>query len=426
MPHEDTIDASNPQERDMIDKQAENRKKAVAIFMVIVALSGLALGLTDAVFSNYFREAFSVYALERGLIEFPRELPGVITVFMVSIFAFMGNRKLAIIAHGLLIIGIFVMGFASPTFNVMLIFLFITSLGMHMFMPLYDSMAMSLAKGEGFGAAMGRFNGLRTAFGMIAAILIFVGFRTEFFSFTTPIILNFVIAGVLFTIILIMLIFLGRYMEDTKAEKSRFVLKKEYTKFYLLAILFGGRKQIMFVYGPWVLIELLGFRADNMALLVITGAAIGIFFLPIVGRWIDRFGAGKMMTIEACLFLTVYLGYGTVSAGISSGWLVGTTALIVLAVGIAVIDQMTMMFGMTRAVYMRSIALTPEDVTPTLATGMAMDHIVSIGSAIFCGFLWTRLGPQYVFVFSGVLAIGNLLIARSIRKENTNDSNEQD
>jgi len=410
----------------MTDKQTENRKKAVAIFMVIVALSGLALGLTDAVFSNYFREAFDVYAFRRGLIEFPRELPGVITVLMVSFLAFLGNRKLAIIAHALLVIGVFALGLGSPTFNVMLIFLFITSLGMHMFMPLYDSMAMSLAKEEGFGAAMGKFNGLRTAFGMIAAILVFVGFRTGFFSFTTPVIVNFVIAGVLFTVILVLLIFLGRYMEDTKAEKSRFVFRKEYTKFYLLAILFGGRKQIMFVYGPWVLIELLGFRADNMALLVITGAGIGIFFLPIVGRWIDKYGAGKMMTIEACLFLTVYLGYGIVSAGISGGWLAGATALIVLAVGIAVIDQMTMMFGMTRAVYMRSIALTPEDVTPTLATGMAMDHIVSIGSAIFCGFLWQQVGPQYVFVFSGVLAIGNLLVARSIRKEGADDGSKQD
>ncbi|MCL2362552.1 MAG: MFS transporter [Defluviitaleaceae bacterium] len=401
----------------MADKTIENKKKAIAIFMVIVALSGLALGLTDSVFSNYFRDAFDVYAFRRGLIEFPRELPGVITVLLVSVFAFMGNRRLALVAHALSIIGIFAMGLGSPSFNVMLIFLFINSLGMHMFMPLYDSMAMSLAKKDSVGTAMGRFNGLRTGFGMGAAILVFVGFRTEFFSFTTPVILNFVIAGVLFIVIFFLLIYLGRFMEDTRAEKSRFVFRKEYSKFYLLAILFGGRKQIMYVYGPWVLIELLGFGADNMALLMIAGAGIGIFFIPMVGRWIDKFGPAKIMIVEACLFLAVYLGYGVISAGVSGGWLVGATALIVLTVAIAIIDRMTMMLGMNRAVYMRSIAVTPEDVTPTLATGMALDHIVSIGSAILCGFIWQRLGPQYVFVFSGVLAVGNIFIARSIRKE---------
>ena len=417
----------------------ENKNKAIAIFMAIVALSGLALGLSDAVFSNYFRDAYDVYAFQRGIIEFPRELPGVLTVVLVSALAFMGNIKLSLLAHALAIIGIFVLGFASPSFGVMLIFLFIHSLGMHMFMPLYDSMGMSLAKKGGFGTIMGRFNGLRTGFGMGAAILVFVGFRTGFFSFTTPIITIFVIAGVLFTVIFILLLYLGKHMEDTKAESSRFVFRKAYIKFYLIAILFGGRKQIMYVYGPWVLIELLGFGADIMALLMIAGAGIGIFFIPMVGRWIDRFGPAKIMIIEGSLFLAIYLGYGVISAGITSGWLAeyvgiydvinagftgdwltgaaGVIALTVLTVGINIVDRMTIQFGMVRSVYMRSIAISTEDVTPTLATGMALDHIVSIVSAIFCGWLWREHGPQYVFVFSGLLAVGYMLVARRIRKE---------
>ena len=403
----------------MTDQGIKNRNKSIAIFMVIVALSGLALGLSDSVLSNYFRDAHDVYAFERGLIEFPRELPGVITVLLVSALAFMGNIKLALISHALSIIGIFVLGLASPPFAVMLVFLFINSLGMHMFFPIYDSMAMSLAKEDGFGAAMGRFNGLRIGFSMGAAILVFTGFRTGFFSFTTPIITIFVIAGVLFTGIFILLLYLKRYMVDTKAEKSRFVFRKAYIRFYLIAILFGGRKQIMYVYGPWVLIELLGFGADSMALLMIAGAGLGIFFIPMVGRWIDKFGAARIMIIEAGLFLAIYLGYGIISAGVSGGWLVGATGVIALTVGISVVDRLTAQFGMVRSVYMRSIAKAPEDVTPTLATGMALDHIVSIVSAIFCGFLWRELGPQYVFVFSGLLAVGYMLVARSIRKHDT-------
>jgi len=401
----------------MTEKSIQNRKKSIAIFMIIVALSGVGLGLSDSVFSNYFRDAYDVYAFQRGLIEFPRELPGVITVLIVSTLAFMGNRKLAILSHGLSLIGIFVLGFTSPPFAIMLIFVFINSLGMHMFFPIYDSMAMSLTKEEGgFGAAMGRFNGLRTGFTMGAGILVFVGFRSGLFSFTAPIILNFVIAGVLFTAIFFLLIYLGKYMEDTKAEKSRFVFRKAYTKFYLLAILFGGRKQIMYVYGPWVLIELLGFGADSMALLMIVGASIGIFFIPLVGRWIDKHGPAKIMIIEAALFLAIYLGYGLISAGLHEGWFTGVVAIIILTVGINIIDRMTIQFGMVRSVYMRSIAKTPEDVTPTLATGMALDHLVSIASAIFCGWLWLEHGPQYVFMFSGVLAVLNMIVARSIRK----------
>ena len=404
--------------QDIPEEMAAKRDKAVFIFMVIVALTGLALGLSDSVFSNYFRDAYHVDAFQRGLIELPRESPGIISMFILSALAFVGDIKLAIIAQLLSIIGIMALGLLSPPFALMLVFLFINSLGMHMFIPLYDSLGMSLAKKGNFGTTMGRFNGLRTAFAMIAGILVFVGFRAGFFSFTTPIIWNFVIAGVLLSIVFVLMIYIQRLMVETKAAKSRFVFKKAYGKFYLLALLFGARKQIMYVYGPWVLIELLDFGADYMALLIIAGAGIGIFFIPAVGRWIDRYGAAKIMMIEAVIFLFIYLGYGIISAGLHGGWLMGMAVVVIIAVVINIADRMTIQFGMVRNIYMRSIALTPEDVTPTLATGMAMDHVLSIASAILCGYLWWELGPQYVFVFAGVLAAANMAVAMSIKKEN--------
>jgi len=391
--------------------------KATLVFMMIVALSGLALGLSDSVMSNYFRDAYDVDAFQRGLIEFPREMPGVISVLIVSGLAFLGNIRLAILAHILSIIGIFVLGFASPPFMVMLIFLFINSLGMHMFFPIYDSMGMSLAKKGDFGTVMGRFNGLRTAFSLLAAIIVFFGFSRGFFSFTSPVITIFVIAGVLFTVILFLLLAMRRHADDVSATKSRFVFNKKYSKFYALAFLFGARKQIMYVYGPWVLIELLDFGADRMALLMIAGSAVGIFFIPAVGRWIDRFGAGKIMIIEAMAFLVIYFGYGVISVGVTDGALFGITSFVALAVAVNLVDRIAMQFGMVRSIYMRSIAVIPEDVTPTLASGMAIDHIVSIVSAIFSGFLWWEFGPQYVFVFAGLLALANMLVAMWIRKE---------
>jgi len=393
------------------------RDRAVFIYMIIVALTGLALGLSDSVFSNYFRDAYHVDAFQRGLIEIPRESPGIISMFILSGLAFIGDIKLAIIAQILSIIGIMAMGLLSPSFSVMLIFLFINSLGMHMFIPLYDSIGMSLAKKGDYGTVMGRFNGVRTAFAMIAGIMVFAGFRAGFFSFTTPIIWNFIIAGVLFTIVLVLMIYIRKLMTETKSDRPRFVLKKEYGKFYLLALLFGARKQIMYVYGPWVLIELLDFGADYMALLIIAGAGIGIFFIPAVGRWIDKYGTAQIMIIEAAIFLLIYLGYGVISAGLHGGWLMGMAVVVAVAVAINIADRMTIQFGMVRNIYMRSIALTPEDVTPTLATGMAMDHVLSILSAIVCGYLWWELGPQYVFVFAGVLAAVNMFVAMHIKKE---------
>ena len=395
-----------------------SKNRAVFIYMIIVACTGLGLGLSDAVLSNYFRDAFNAGAFERGLIEVPREVPGVLVMVILSGLAFLGDKRLALIAQALSIIGIVALGLFTPffTFNTMLIFIFINSLGMHMFIPLYDSLGMSLAKKGDYGAVMGRFNSVRTAFGMIAGLMVFFGFRFGLFSFTADIIWNFVIAGLMFTIVFGLFIYLMRITDDPRSAKSRFVFKKEYGKFYLLAMLFGARKQVMFVYGPWVLIELLGFGADNMALLIIVGAGIGVFFLPRVGKWIDKHGSANVMIMEAGLFLVIYILYGIISAGIHSGWLLGATAIVGIAVAVNIADRVTMYFGMVRNIYLRSIALTPEDVTPTLATGMALDHVLTVGSALLCGWLWREFGPQYVFVFAGVLAALNMLVAFRIKK----------
>jgi len=389
-------------------------KRAIIVYMVIVALLGIAMGLSDNIFSNYFRDAFDANAFQRGLIEVPRETPGFIVVFILSSLAFFGNIKLGIIAQILTIIGIFAMGLFSPSFEVMLIYLFINSLGMHMFIPLYDSIGMSLAKKSEAGKVLGRFNSVRIAFSLLAGLLVFWGFNSGFFSFTTRYITPFIIAGIILIIITGLLVYLLRLTEDVKG-KSKLIFRKAYMKFYLMAFLFGGRKQIMFVFGPWVLIELLDFGADYMALLMIAGAIIGVFILPFIGKLIDKFGTGKVFMVEAIGFLVIYVGYGIISYGVV-GQLFSGFFILGAAIGINILDRVIAHMGMVRSVYLRQIAICDEDITPTLATGMSLDHIVSIGSSLLGGWIWHNWGPWYVFIFSAVLAVGNVLVARSISK----------
>jgi len=252
---------------------------------------------------------------------------------------------------------------------------------------------------------------------MIAALIVFVGFRVGFFSFLTPIKPIFLIAAGILAVVFGLLLYMLRISgKQSKPAKARFVFRKEYRMFYLLATLFGARKQIMFVYGPWVLIELLGFGVDTMALLSIAGAAIGIVFLPLVGRWIDRFGTARIMAFEAAAFFIIYIAYGVLSAGLSAGWLLTAGFPVIAAFAINMTDRMTMQFGMVRSVYMRSIALTPEDVTPTLSVGMALDHVLSISGAFLCGYIWKEWGPQYVFALAALLSVTNMIVAMHLKK----------
>ena len=261
-------------------------KKEMRIYLAVVALTALALGMSSNIISNFFKDAYMVTAFQRGALEFPRELPGIITVLVLGILSFWSDIRVAMIAQILGIFGILALGFFTPTYQWMMVYVFINSMGMHMFFILQDSIGMRLVSQEELGKRLGQFKGLFTAFQMLAAFICYLGFKYEWMRFDTPFKSSFVIAGALFVVVFILL---GQLEKKTKwggiaKGTDRVVLRKEYKYFYLLVILYGMQKQIMLVYGPWVLIELLNKKADTLSILGIIGSFVGIFFLPEIGR----------------------------------------------------------------------------------------------------------------------------------------------
>ncbi len=393
--------------------------KEMKIYFFIVALTALGIGLSDSIFSNYFKDAYNVTAFQRGLIEFPRELPGLLCIVVVSLLSFLGDFRLSIVAQALSVIGLVALGFMTPPFAVMLVFLFINSMGMHLFFPLQDSIGMALVKeGDSVNKRMGQYKGVGTAFGMLASILVFVGFRYGFFSFTSPIKFTFVIGSAIFVVVLVLFINLHKLVNEPlkPKEKIKFVFRKEYKYYYILAIMHGVQKQIMAVYGPWVLIDLLSKKADTLAILGMIGAFAGIFFMPALGRWTDRFGLKKMLYADALSFIVIYIIYGVMSAGFASGGFakIGLPVFIIFA--LFVLDRMSMQMGFIKIVYLRSIALFPEDITKTLSLGISMDHIVSIICGTLGGVVWGLWGPQYIFFLAAALSCVNLYVAMRIKE----------
>ena len=387
------------------------------LYLAALAISALGLGFSNDIISNYFKDAYNVTPFQRGLIEFPRELPGVITTIVVAILAGFSDIWISIIAQTLALAGITVLGFATPTFRLMLLFIFVNSLGQHLFMPLQDSIGMNLVGRANLGKRMGQFKGVTTAFQMLAAIAVFLGFRFGFFSFKTPVKWVFVIAAGLFALVLVILAVLEARTRKNEIthERVRFVVRKEYRLYYALVIMFGVQKQIMLVYGPWVLIDLLGKKADTLSILGIIGSACGVLFIPALGRWLDRFGIKAMLYADALSFIGVYLLYGLVSGGYASGAIPTVGWTVFLAYGIFIVDRMSTQMGIIRTVYLRTIAVDPRDVTPTLSLGMSMDHVVSIACAFSGGIVWSLWGPQYIFYIAAALSLVNLFVAIKVK-----------
>ncbi len=393
-------------------------KKEMLVYMAIISMVSIGVGFSDSLFSNYFKDAYQITAVQRGFIEFPRELPGILCGFLITSLSFLGNIRLAVVAQMFSLVGLVLLGVFTPPFAVMTGILFFYSMGTHLFLPLSDGIGLSLIEDpRKVGKRMGQYNGIKTLFTMLASAFVFITFKFGWFSFMTPIKWIFILGAGFFAVALFLFLYLQKRLGKKKIvrKKMTFLFRKQYKYYYILAILNGVQKQIMIVYGPWVLIELLGKKADTLALLSIVGSFAGIFFLPAIGRWMDRFGIKKMLYLNAILFIFVYLSYGVISGLISEGTTAPATLLVLLLFALYIVDKMTMQMGMIRTVYLNKIALNPSEVTGTLSTGISMDHIVTIIFAYVGGLIWTDWGPQYVFYIAAALSLINLLVARMVK-----------
>ncbi|MCE5188498.1 MAG: MFS transporter [Eubacteriales bacterium] len=397
---------------------SEKQKKDLLFFFVIVATVNLAIGFSDGLFSNYFKEVYSTNGFQRGLIEFPRELPGVIVFFLISAISFFGDITIAMIAQAAAALGLVVLGFFTPSFGVMLGFLFLYSMGLHLYMPLNDSIGMSLAEPDQLGKRMGQVAGIRFAFLTVAGLAVFFLFRFGVFSFQSKTKWTFVVAAVLYIVALLLFIKLKRDMGQvrSKREKPKFIFRKEYKFYYMLAVVFGVQKQVMIVFGPWVLIETLGQRVDTIVLLGIIASTLGMFLMPQLGKWIDRFGVKKLLYVDALSFIFVYLCYGMLAQSFNTGALAKVGFPVLLTGALFVVDRLSSQMGIIRTVYLKSIALSSSEVTPTLSLAMTMDHIVSILVGVTGGVAWITFGSQYIFYTVAALSLINLAVAILVKE----------
>ena len=402
----------------MIRKIRQTRPELLMFFVLISAVA-IGNGLSSGVYSNYFKDVYNITAMQRGFIEFPRELPGLLCVLVIGILGFLGDLRVAFIAQILAIIGVIMLGLLTPSFAVMLIFLFINSMGMHLFMPLQDAIGMSLAEPNQIGRRMGQYFSTRSAFGLFAAFLVFVGFRTGFFTFNTSIKWIFIAAAGAFLCAMVMSVLMIRRIKPHKSgsRKIKLVLKKQYRYFYLLTILHGVQKQIAYVYGTWVIVDLLMKKADTLALLTMVVGFISIFFLNMLGKWMDQFGIKRMMYVDALTFIGVYIIYGFVVWGITSEALPSQGLAIWIVYLLFVLDRLSMQMGMVKSIYLRSIAWNHDEVTSILSMGISLDHVVSILAAFAGGYVWSQWGSHWVFFLAAVFSLGNLYVAYRVQPD---------
>ena len=395
------------------------------LFLIATALFGITMAVESTSISNRLVEDLNFTIQQRTLLEVPRELPGLMIVFIVGGLAFLGDVRTAAVANIFGGLGLFAFGLIPSGFLPVVITLMIFNTGTHLYMPAQGALSMSFAKDGKIGRRLGEIQSVNMIALIITSATLFVLYR----FINVPFVVSFTIGAI--AMVLAGVMFLLMSPIQTEKRKKRFVVNKKFKLFYFLCLIFGMRKQITMTFVPWLLVTVYGQPVVTLTALFFVVSVINVFFRPWLGGLIDRKGERFVLMMEAFLMLFACSGFAfakilfpeallTLSSGEKSFFQIPVALIIVAACYL--IDNLFSGAGMARTTYVRRLSEDPSEVSATLALGISLDHVLSMSVPTVAGILWaSNLGlGGYVYVFCGgfIIAIINLLIANRIRVPN--------
>ena len=394
----------------------------VVRFLIVLVLSGVAYGLYRGIQDNYLAEIIKITPFERGIVEFFRELPGLLLIFILALmYRFSVSRVfkigIAIMTGG--IAGLLLTS-TSPYFQTkffVVSFMVLFSTGEHIVMPVRATISMDLAKKEKAGVSLGITSSIYQVGHIVGFFLVTVLFliltrrgftRTDVYGYR-------IVFGASFALMIASVMAVLALKETTlKSQRRRFYFAKKFHKYYMLEIFYGARKQIFLTFAPYVLILHYGADPSIMSLLYAICAGFGILFGPLTGRIIDRLGYKIVMVADTLILIVVCLLYG-----FAHRLFLPQVAFMVVCTNF-VLDSIISMASMASNVYVQRIASSQEEITATLSTGLSVNHLFSVFIALMGGWIWKVMGIEVLFTLSAFLGLINSIYAATIKKSEEN------
>jgi MFS family permease len=356
------------------------RRRGLVFLCLAVGAVGFTLSLQLNLNANFLVEELGFTGLQMGLVEAVRETCGITAFVVLALLAGMaepiiGSVMLLIVAAGL---GAYCV---VPSFLWVMLLSVVWSQGLHVWMPLPNSMAIGMAEPQRLGHRMGQVQAagaVGTAAAIVAALVL-----TALHVHIRPM---YVLAGVAAALGAAACWGIPR---QVKVPGPRIVIRRQYWRYYLLCFLEGWRRQMSVTFAIFLLVK--QFAAPLNHILVLAGVVqvVGYFASPRVGKLIDRVGERRILTFYYICLAALFVGYATIR----------TRAVLY---GIFVVDSSFFVLAMALSTYVGRIA-PPAERTATLSMGVACGHVAAVLMPLVSGILWVKLGYQWAFVI-GVLA----------------------
>ncbi len=380
-------------------------------YLLSLVVIGLSYGLHKGILDNYLAEVVSMTEFDRGVLEFFREIPGLLLVGILAIMYRFSAERIYKIGALVAMVGLVMLSLVPASRVLVTMSICVYSLGEHIQLGMKNSLGVHYAKPGKSGLSLGKqtsFYDIGTLTGYVIIMVLFRIISGNSLSFR-------IVFAISAALVLAGFASSTRMTEGSKTDSSkrRFYFRKKFTKYYILEVTYGARKQVFFTFGPYLLVLHYGASASVMSLLFAISATCGFFLAPYIGKLIDKVGYKIVMVSDTLLLVIVCFFYGFAEHFFP------INVSFVICCAMYVMDSIISLASMASNVYVQDLSDSPEETRATIATGVSVNHFVTIFVALLGGWVWRATGIETLFTISAVIGLFNSAFAATIKTKKT-------
>lgn len=363
------------------------------LLALAVASQGVFFGVQLTLFNNFIVERLDIQAHHLGYVEALREVPGFMNVFFVALIMHLAPPIIGAIS--LVVMGLGIMAYAQVDSVLLLaVYSLVWSLGFHCWLPIEQSMGLLFSPAGKKGKWLGQLRSV-SSLAWLGSIVVcklsfdFVGYNGLF-----------AMAGIATILGGGAIAFASR---GRPVLEHRFVFKRRYGLYYALNFLQGLRKQMFITFAIFALVKIHGMPVHTTMILVLINQTMITLTAPTMGWLVDKYGERRMLGLSYVGLTLVFLGYATMTHRPT-------------LYALYCIDSLIFFGGIALTTYLHKIA-PEEDLKPTLAMGVTMNHVAAVSGPLVGGLAWHYFGYEVIFFSGAIVALISLVVSQWVDPE---------
>ncbi|WP_246814851.1 MFS transporter [Ferrimonas balearica] len=344
--------------------------------------------------NNFVVEVAQFDGAQIGLLQSLREVPGFLAFTAVFVLLVIREQTLALVAMALLCVGVALTGFFPSAIGLYATTV-LMSIGFHYYETVNQSLTLQWLPKEKTAEFMGRALSVKAAGALLAYAAIWLLMTGLGWDYRAM----YLVSGLAGLAMLAYLITRFPRFDNPHPQHKRLILRRRYWLYYGLTFLSGARRQIFMVFAGFMMVEKFGYNVAAITGLFLINYLFNLLFAPAIGRFVQRAGERRALTVEYVGLALVFTSYAFVENAAFAG-------------ALYVIDHLLFALAIAIKSYLQKIA-DPKDLAATASVSFTINHIAAVVIPALLGLLWLT-APAAVFLIGTGFALTSLLLCRNI------------